>query len=201
MYSFQVACGRGARCCRCTWKQTRNLCLPMGPGSSGATRLRQTGNISGSHSHTCIRSHSLLPPSSEVFPPLPFRPSQKPVQSPSVKMCHLSPPPSSYSNLIGHVEAQRHQRCLLEVQTQLASPSGCILGACFRAIWWFRCCGFIRLLSLASAGISCRTFRLRVRALCGLDQIMCRKCFFCLLHKFQWKCLIIQQRREPYWHT
>lgn len=194
MYPFQVACGRGARCCRCTWKQDEKSLSSHGSQLIwGNTPHRQTGNISGSHSHTCIRSPSLLPPSSEVFPPLLTAfPSFTKTCSISFKIRHLSPPPSSYSHLIGHVEAQRHQRCLLVVQTQLASPSGCILGACFRSVWWFRCCGFIRLLSLASAGISCRTFRLRVRALCRLDQIMCRKCFFCLLHKFKWKCLIIQ---------
>lgn len=135
MYSFQVACGRGDRCCRCTWKQMRNLCPPMGTGSSGATRLTDRLATFQVHAHTL--ASALLPSSHlllrfSLLCTLPFRPSQRPVQSPSVRICHLSPLPSSYSHLVGHVEARRHQRCLLEVQTQLASPSGYNLGACFR---------------------------------------------------------------------
>lgn len=71
MYSFQVAVGRGARRCRCAWKQTRNLCSPLGPGSSGAIHLTDTLATFQVHAHT-LASALLpsLPPYPEVFPPL-----------------------------------------------------------------------------------------------------------------------------------
>lgn len=64
MCSCQVACGRGALCCRCTWKQMRNLRPPMGPGSSGATRLTDRLATFQVHAHTLA---SALLPSSHLL--------------------------------------------------------------------------------------------------------------------------------------
>jgi len=61
---FQVAVGRGAQCCWCSWKQTRNICYPLGPGSSGAIHLTDTLATFQVHTHTLA---SALFPSSHLI--------------------------------------------------------------------------------------------------------------------------------------